>query len=134
MSEFMEVEWGDLEGNIRQLEKVKTEMEDEIDIVMLRAAMILEAELKRVITDMGLVDTGYMRMNIHSTVEKMFFGETVGRVYSNTEYIEYLDEGTKNPDGSTRIEAYKFTEKALNNCEDEIYDYVGNELAQIGWG
>ncbi|WP_027339938.1 HK97-gp10 family putative phage morphogenesis protein [Halonatronum saccharophilum] len=125
---FIEVEWEDLKGNIRQLEKVKTDIENELDRIMLRAAMILEAELKVVITDMGLIDTGYMKMNIHSTVEKMFLGEVVGRVYSNTHYIKYLDEGTD------RIKAYKFTEIAFYRAEPKIIKFLQRELGNIGWG
>jgi len=131
MSDFIKVEWTDLKNNVRQLEKLETNINNKLEQIMLECALILESEIKTVITDMKLVDTGYMRMNIHSTVRSLI-SEVLGIVYSNTEYIKYLEEGTKNEDGSTRIKAFKFLQKAYFRAKPKISKHMKRRFKQIG--
>jgi hypothetical protein len=144
MDGFIQVEWTDLDGNIRRLEKVETKTNNEIEKIMLECALILETEIKVVITEISgnnpkndgsgkgaLIDTGYMRMNIHSTVESLM-NEFRGIVYSNTEYIKWLEDGTKNADGSTRIKAFKFLQKAYFRAKPKISKHMKRRFKQIG--
>ena len=125
--EFIEVEWKDLNGNIRKLEKVKNDIETEMERIMLQAGLILEAEVKVEITTQGLVDTGMLRMNWNCYVQQRL-GETVAIVGTSTQYAPYLEKGTQH------IRAYKFMEKAWHRAEPKILSFLQRELSEFGWG
>lgn len=144
INEWIEVDFKGSDKQIRKLEKLKSEIETEIDRIMLRAALILEAEIKRIITNFELIDTGTLRASIHSYVRKRFGVE--GVVQTTMEYAPFLEFGTgkrgkANPHpekpswyrygDSPGIKAYKYMHTAWENKKDEIIKYVNSELRKV---
>lgn len=156
INEWIEVDFKGLDKQIRKLAKIKSEIETEIDRIMLRAALILEAEVKRVITQINsetydpkkkrgdLIDTGTLKASIHSYVRKRFGVE--GVVQTTMEYAPFLEFGTgkrgkANPHpekpswyqygDSPGNKAYKYMHTAWENKKDEIIKYVNSELRKV---
>ena len=69
---WIEVDFKGLDDTIHQLQKIKSDVETELEVIMLQAAFILEAETKKQITNMGLVDTGTLRASVFSFVRNKF--------------------------------------------------------------
>lgn len=84
-NQWMTVEFEGPDEVIRQVQQIKSKIESESERIMLQAAMILEAEVKRLITNMELVDTGTLRASIHSFVRQRF-GITEGVTGTSVEY------------------------------------------------
>jgi|AntRauTorckE6833_2_1112554.scaffolds.fasta_scaffold00502_18 HK97 gp10 family phage protein len=150
---WIEADFEGLDGVVRQLEKIKSEVESHIDKVMLRAALKLEDAVIMRITnypvksegERGLVDTGTLRASVHSFVRKRF-GLTEGVVGTNMEYAPFLEYGTgvrgaesnhpNKPADYTYgdhpgIKAYKFMWTAWEETKEEIKRYVLDELGKV---
>ena len=156
INKWIEVDFKGKDGQIRKLERIKSEIETEIDRLMLRAALILEAEVKRVINQINsetydpkkkrgnLIDTGTLKASIHSFVRKRFGVE--GVVQTAMEYAPFLEFGTgksgkANPHpqkpswyqygDSPGIKAYKYMHTAWENKKEAVIGYVNNELRKV---
>ncbi|TDX44322.1 HK97 gp10 family phage protein [Orenia marismortui] len=130
MDSFVQIEWTDLKNEARKLDRYTNKINNELEAIMLRAALIVEAEIKVIITELGLVDTGFLRMNWSSTAETIL-NDIIGKVGTTTEYAKWLNDGTENKDGSTRIKAYRFIQKAKFRCKDKVLRYIKNELKKV---
>lgn len=155
-NKWVEFEFKGADKQIRKLEKLKSEIETEIDRIMLRAAAILEAEIKRVITQINsethdpklnrgnLIDTGTLRASIHSYIRNRFGVE--GVVQTVMEYAPFLEFGTgkrgkadPHPEkpswykygDSPGIKAFKFMHIAWENKKEAIISYVNRELRKV---
>ena len=138
----------DLKGEekaINGLRNVQANIQVSMKRIMLRCALILEAEIKRQITNMGLVVTGNLRVSVHSFVREKF--QTVeGVAGTNVNYAPFLEYGTGargdasgHPDvpadyqygDHLGIKAYKFMYRAWMNKRDEIIAYMNAEIRKI---
>ena len=144
-NKIIEVDFHGLDEQIHRFERIRSEIEDSMDRIMLRAASILEAEIKRQITNMGLVDTGTLRASVHSFVRKRF-GATEGVAATNMEYAPFLEFGTGRRGAvsghpavppeyaygdSAGISSYKYMWTAWMNKKDEITAYVNTEIQRL---
>jgi phage gpG-like protein len=142
---WVDVDFYGLDEQIHRLRQVRTQLETEMDRVMLRAALILEAEVKRMITNMKLVDTGALRASVHSFVRNRLTS-TEGVVATNMEYAPFLEYGTgqkgqagNHPDvpadyhygDSPGIRSYKYMWTAWENKKDEIENYIDVEFRRL---
>lgn len=142
---WIEVEFKGADGVIRNLERIKSDIQNETDRIMLRAAMILEAEVKRMITNLGLIDTGTLKASIHSFVRKQF-GFTDGVVATPMEYAMFPEYGTgvrgaadPHPEkpswyqygDSPGIQAYKYMWTAWENVKLKIMAYIKTEFERL---
>jgi HK97 gp10 family phage protein len=142
--------WIDIELNgadniIQKLEQMKTGLKAETERIMLQAAMILEAEIKRQITNMELVDTGTLRASVFSFVRNQF-GVVDGVAATNIEYASFLEYGTGqrgaesnyqdvpqdyNYGESAGIRAYKYMWTAWENKKDQIVAFLEKEFIRV---
>lgn len=142
---WIEVEFTGLDKTVRTLEKIKSDIQNETDRIMLRAAMILEAEVKRMITNLGLVDTGTLRASVHSFVRKQL-GFVDGVVGTNMDYALFPEYGTgvrgasdPHPEKPSwyqygdrpGIQAYKYMWTAWENKKVEIMAYIRKEFERL---
>ncbi|MCG8514559.1 MAG: HK97 gp10 family phage protein [Halanaerobiales bacterium] len=142
---WIEVEFTGLDKTVRTLEKIKSDILNETDRIMLRAALILEAEVKRLITNMKLVDTGTLRAGVHSFVRSQF-GYVDGVVGTNIEYAIFPEYGTgqrgaANPHpelpswyqygDSPGIQAYKYMWTAWENVKGVIMAYISAQFRKL---
>lgn len=145
MQSWIELDFKGLDGQIRKLERIKSKLETDIDRIMLRAVLILEAEVKRLITDLELIDTGALRASVHSFVRNRF-GLVEGVVQTPMEYAQFPEFGTgrrgaanPHPDkpawyqygDSPGIRAYKFMHTAWENKKETIISYVNTEFGRV---
>lgn len=144
-NQWMTVEVEGTDEVIRQIQQIKSKIESESERIMLQAAFILESEVKRLITNMKLVDTGTLKASIHSFVRQRF-GITESVVGSPMEYAPFTEFGTgqkgsadphpakpawyKYGDGPG-IQSYKFMWTAWQNKKDEIYEYIEREYRKL---
>lgn len=142
---WLEIDYQGFDEVIQQIRYVRSEIQSELGHIMLRAALIVEAEVKRLITNYELVDTGALRASVHSFVREQF-NATEGVVGTNMEYAPFLEYGTgqrgqgsNHPDvpadyryGDSRgIRAYKYMWTAWENKADKVTQYVNTELERL---
>jgi HK97 gp10 family phage protein len=142
---WIEVDFKGLDGAIRQIQKIKSDVETELEVIMLQAAFILEAEIRKQIINMGLVDTGTLKTSVHSFVRSKF-GFVDGVAGTNMEYAPFLEYGTGHRGAesghpykpvwykygdSPGIQAYKFMHTAWENTKYKIIAYVKREIRKL---
>lgn len=143
--QWIEVEFTGLDNAVRTLEMTKSEIQNKTEEIMMRAALILEAEVKRMITNLGLVDTGTLRASIHSFIRRQF-GYVEGVVGTAVEYSVFLEYGTgqrgaedPHPElpswyqygDSPGIQSYKYMWTAWENKKTEIMSYITKEFGKL---
>lgn len=133
------------EQAVKKLKSAQANIQGSLKKIMLRAAMILEAEIKKQITEMGLVDTGNLRASVHSFVRTRL-NSTEGVAGTTVDYAPFLEFGT-GARGETSnhpqvppyyqygehlgIKAYKFMWKSWMNKRDDIVAYVNSEIRKV---
>ena len=131
--EFITVEWQDLNGQIRELERVQHEIETELDQILLECALIIEAEVKKQLKAdkwvhktadedgekiRDLVQTGFMRESIISYVEHQM-NKRYGVVAFPAEYAEYVDD------------KFEFVEKAWKQVEEKVMNHFEERVEEL---
>lgn len=129
----------------RDIRYIKSTLQTQVDRIMLQAALILEAEVKKLITDYELVDTGTLRASVHSFVRNNLTN-TEGVVGTNMEYAPFLEYGTGRRGAasghpavpadykygdSPGIRSYKYMWNAWWNKKDEIQAFIAAELKKV---
>lgn len=142
---WIEIEFTGLDKAIHTFERIKSQIETKTDRIMLEAALILEAEVKRMITNLKLVDTGTLRASVHSFVRKQF-GFVDGVVGTSISYSAFLEYGTGQKGAaephpakpswyqygdSPGIQAYKYMWTAWENKKVEIMAYVKTQFERL---
>lgn len=142
---FIQMDMKGVDKTIKELQATQTQIQVKMKQILLRAAMILEAEIKKQITAMGLVDTGNLRASVHSFVRQKF-NQKEGVAGTNVDYAPFLEYGTgqrgassDHPDvpddylyGDNKgITAYKFMHKAWVKKRDDIITYVNTEVRKV---
>lgn len=142
---WIEVDFKGLDNTIHKLQKIKSDVETDLEVIMLQAAFILEAEVKKQITNMGLVDTGTLRASVFSFVRNKF-GFVDGVVATPMEYAPFVEYGTGQRGAesghpnkpawykygdSPGIQAYKFMHTAWENAKYKIIAYVQREIRKL---
>lgn len=142
---WIDVEFKGLDDAVRTIQKIKTKIETDMERIMLQAAFILEAEVKRQITEKELIDTGTLRASVFSFVTTKF-GMIDGVVGTPMEYAPFLEYGTGqsgaesdhpnvpadyNYGDSPGIRAYKYMWTAWINKRDEIIAFIEREFRKL---
>lgn len=96
----------------------RSEKDQAVERALTAVGLFLEGEAKLELeSDPRRVDTGNLRNSITNVVE-----ETAVHIGTNTEYAEYVHEGTR------KMAANRFLRNALQNNIDQIRQYLQNEL------
>lgn len=129
----MKIEFKGIEKIYKKTAEIKERYSKKMEVKVFRATIALKAEVLRVIRDYNrgiinrenkgfvfdplsmkelrerehgpLIDEGFYVANWHAETEKIM-NKIVGKVFTNTEYAWWLEYGTKNKDGSSRMEGY----------------------------
>jgi hypothetical protein len=106
-------------------------------------------DINKIITDchniargMAPKRSGNLRNNAIKITKRKSNGFTITYSAVDANYIKFVEEGTKNKDGSVRIQAQNFIEQtwinlsnylhALDNGEEDLYKYSNREYKTIG--
>ena len=113
-----------------KLSGFKGKLKTKAKIALRSGGNVIANKAKEIITEKGLIKTGTMRRSIHSEPIDSFdeLSVRVGTSIEDPPYPFYLEFGTKNEDGSTKMSAKPFLRPALDESEKEAIKEVGDVL------